>query len=82
MLTILGNVLFLLGSMAFLDEAWETAGVWLFIAGSVCMVIDSYRQRQVLTALQQQLERVTFNHTNTFMSAVELPTTDPTSKPY
>ena len=57
MLTMLGNVLFLLGSMAFLDEAWETAGVWLFIVGSVFMVIDSYRQRQAMMVMQRQLEQ-------------------------
>ena len=60
MLTILGNILFLLGSVAFLDEAWELTGVWLFIVGSVFMVIDSYRQRQAMMILQQQLEQATF----------------------
>lgn len=57
MLTILGNILFLLGSVAFLNEAWELTGVWLFIVGSVFMVIDSYRQRQAMMILQQQLEQ-------------------------
>lgn len=60
MLTVLGNILFLLGSVAFLEDTWETAGVWLFIVGSVLMVIDSYRQRQAMMILQQQLEQATF----------------------
>lgn len=60
MLTILGNILFLLGSVAFLETTWEMTGVWLFIVGSVFMVIDSYRQRQAMIVMQQQLEQATF----------------------
>jgi len=59
MLTILGNILFLLGSVAFLDEGWELTGVWLFIMGSVFMVIDSYRQRHAMMMMQKQLEQAT-----------------------
>lgn len=79
MLTILGNILFLVGSVAFLDEAWEMTGVWLFIVGSVFMVIDSYRQRLALRTLQQQLERATFTNVDMFMPASDL--TKITTKP-
>jgi FixJ family two-component response regulator len=58
MLTILGNITFLLGSVAFLDETWKSAGVWLFIVGSVCMVIDSSLQRQQTQQLKRQLEQL------------------------
>jgi hypothetical protein len=77
MLTILGNMLFLLGSVAFLEDSWEMTGVWLFIVGSVFMVIDSYRQRHAMMVMQRQLEQAAF--------AAPLPTSELsglTSEPY
>ena len=38
---LLGNLLFVLGSVLFLWEATKQAGVWIFIAGSTCMFVGS-----------------------------------------
>ena len=40
---LLGNLLFVIGSVLFLPsfDAWQTAGVWLFIAGSFLMFIGA-----------------------------------------
>jgi len=40
-LGILGNVAFFVGSIFFLWESTKTAGVWLFIMGSLGMLIAS-----------------------------------------
>ncbi|TWT90366.1 hypothetical protein Mal64_07550 [Pseudobythopirellula maris] len=48
-----GNAMFFVGSICFLSERSQTAGVWMFILGSGLMlvssaagVIDEYAQRQ------------------------------------
>ena len=38
-LTTVGNLCFLVGSVLFLSEAAQTAGVWLFIAGSSGLLV-------------------------------------------
>ncbi len=40
-LGILGNMAFLVGSIFFLWESLKTAGIWLFILGSLGMLISS-----------------------------------------
>jgi hypothetical protein len=40
-LGIFGNIAFLIGSIFFLWESLKTAGVWLFILGSLGMLIAS-----------------------------------------
>jgi hypothetical protein len=40
-LGIFGNLAFLVGSIFFLWETMKTAGVWLFIVGSLGMLISS-----------------------------------------
>ncbi len=41
----LGNVAFLVGSVAFLSDAWQTSGAWLFILGSAAFLIDGLARR-------------------------------------
>lgn len=38
---IFGGVSFFVGSIMFLSPAWITLGTWLFILGSLGMLIDS-----------------------------------------
>lgn len=38
---LLGNLLFVLGSVLFLSETTKRAGVWIFIAGSTFMFVGS-----------------------------------------
>ncbi len=40
---LIGNLLFVVGSVLFLPrfDAWQTAGVWLFIIGSALMMVGS-----------------------------------------
>lgn len=40
-LGLMGNAFFFIGSIFFLWESTKTAGVWLFIIGSLGMLIDS-----------------------------------------
>lgn len=40
-LGILGNTLFVVGSVFFLYESLKTAGVWLFIVGSALMLVGA-----------------------------------------
>ncbi|MGB3494079.1 MAG: YrhK family protein [Elainellaceae cyanobacterium] len=42
-LGLLGNAAFFLGSVLFLWESLTQLGVWLFIVGSLCMLIGSIR---------------------------------------
>jgi VIT1/CCC1 family predicted Fe2+/Mn2+ transporter len=38
---IFGGVAFFVGSIMFLSPAWITLGTWLFIVGSLGMLVDS-----------------------------------------
>lgn len=44
-LGLLGNVCFFVGSVFFLFEPLKTAGIWLFIVGSLGMLLGSIGQK-------------------------------------
>ena len=46
-LGLVGNVSFVIGSVFFLFESLKTAGVWLFVVGSVGMLLGSIGQKVV-----------------------------------
>lgn len=43
-LATFGHLCFLIGSVAFLDDATVRLGVWLFIAGSAAFLVDGLRR--------------------------------------
>ena len=46
-LGLVGNVAFVVGSVFFLFESLKTAGVWLFVVGSLGMLLGSIGQKVV-----------------------------------
>lgn len=44
-LATFGHLCFLIGSVAFLDDASMRLGVWLFIAGSSAFLVDGLRRQ-------------------------------------
>ncbi|GAM07093.1 MULTISPECIES: YrhK family protein [Novosphingobium] len=58
---LVGNLLFVVGSVLFLPAmaAWQTAGVWMFIAGSGLMFLGALGEllKQTLSMRGTRLER-------------------------
>lgn len=38
---VFGNLTFFVGSIFFFWDSWETAGVWLFVTGSLAMLVGA-----------------------------------------
>ncbi|MGH3342899.1 MAG: YrhK family protein [Carbonactinosporaceae bacterium] len=53
---IFGNITFLVGSVLFLSPKFQQAGIWLFIFGTLGMLIGSIGELLVRIASRQNLD--------------------------